>query len=261
MKKLRDDQKSLDSVLEQINSYRMDGHWHDDKDNGLREDFEILQASMPHSTASTSQPTFEVTVIEDSVNVNVIPTIGDYLRYRKGFGQYSIAAKKFIQRMKDRTLFLNYLADQVLENVQVDFFRQNDLNSALLHLLPLQAKEISDLDLKDLNLNFSFKLDKKLISKMCDLTVKCDFRIFPFGFFLPSKLVLVRRWVKHANDNGITTIKGQCEWIKEQLYERLNKWDYKDPRCCRIKSLLDTNESDIKNARKAVLKKQLAKRI
>jgi hypothetical protein len=255
LKTIRSDQQTPDSVLEQIDRYRLYGYWSDDEDNRLSEDFKILQKSTSYSTLPKSRPTFEVTVVRDTVQANVIPTVGDYLIHKKGLGQYSIRAERFVQRINDRATFLNYLAANVLENIQADFFHQNDLNSALLHLLPIQAREICNLKLKDLKLNYTFKLDKKLISKISDLMVECRFGIYPFGFFLPSKRVLVKQWVKHANENGIATIKDQCDWIKEQLYKRLSKWNPKDRRCKMIKPLLDVNANDIKSARRAVVKK------
>lgn len=247
------DEEKLDLIFEKIDFYRLNGYLPDDADNMLREELEILQKSTSYSSLPSSEHTFEVTVLSDNVQVNVIPTAGDYLICQKGLGKYSDRAEKFIKRINDRATFLNYLAANVLENIQADFFHQEDLNSALLHLVPIETNTISESNLKDLNLNFSFKLDKQFVSKVCDLTVKCKFGIYPFGFFLPSKMGLLKQWVKHANENGISTIKDQCNWIKEIWNDRKKKWDFNDRRHNLVKPLLAVNANDIKNARKAIL--------
>jgi hypothetical protein len=254
LEKIGGNKEKLNLVLKQIDHYRLNGFLPDDADNMLQEELVILQKSISYSSLPSSEHTFEVTVLSDSVQANVISTAGDYLICKKGFSKYSDRAEKFIQRINDRTTFLNYLAANVLENIQADFFHQKDLNTALLHLVPIETNTISNLTLENLNLNFSFKLDKQFISKVCDLTVKCEFGVYPFGFFLPSKMALLKLWVKHADENGISTIKDQCIWIKSQWDERITKWDPNDRRRNMIKPLSDLNEYDIKNARKAVAK-------
>ena len=218
----------------------------------LQKELEILQKSISYNSLPTSKHTFEVTVLSDSVQVNVIPTAGDYLVCKKGLGKYSDRAEKFIKRINDRATFLNYLATFVLEGLQADFFHQEDLNSALLHLVPIETHTVSNLTLEDLNLNFSFKLDKQFISKVCDLTVKCKFGTYPFGFFLPSQMALRKQWVKSANENGISTIKDQCKWIKDVWEKRKKNWNPNDRRHAMIKPFLALKTNDIKNARKEI---------
>ena len=188
---------------------------------------------------------------EESGNVKVvlIPTIADSLTFIRGHGKYSEMAKEFIDRLFKRATSLNNLAVEILEKIQGDFFRQTDLNQALLTLIPIPAKR-----LLDLKIDFSLSLDKKLISKLDDLSVACKFGVFPLVFFMPSNAAILRLWLHLALPKEISKLNDQCEWVRQQVAERIKIWDSNDMRIDLLRPLLAVNTNDIKNARKQLNK-------
>ena len=237
----------LDKALEDIRFYRFYGYLPDDADPQLHKDLAILERSISYQSLPSIQPTFKVTAEGDLVEARVVPGIAGNLKYRTGLGRYSDGAKKFIQMLDDRLSLLNSLASHILEDLQADFFRQPDRNTALRYLIPIPPKKVPKLGIKS-----PFNLDEKYLSKASDLPVSCNFGPFSFGFFLQSKAALVRLWVSTAYRAGIKGIEDQNRWIKDQIQSRSDKWDSEDRRHEFIKPLLEINVDDIKNARRSV---------
>jgi DNA-directed RNA polymerase specialized sigma54-like protein len=242
---LNDVPKDIESTLRDINLYRISGSLPEESDHRLQEDLKLLQKSISYTALPSTYPAFEVIEESGTIHIHVLSTTADSLNYRKGFGKYSQKAKEFIDRVNDRAFSLGNLATTILRDIQGDFFRQSDINNALISLIPVTAK-----DLTDFEIDFALALDKKMISKLSDLLVASKFGIFPLGFFLPSKAVLVRLWIGDAQKSVITKIKDQCDWIKQQCQKRIDKWDSNDRRLDLIKPLLEISINDIKNARK-----------
>jgi len=242
------DSQNIERAIRSINLYRITGALPEEANKQLHEDLKILQKSMSYISTPSTSPTFEVTEEAGDVEIHIVPTIADSLMYKEGLGKYSSRAKKFVQNLNDRALSLSNLATVILKHIQGDFFRQTDIHIARQHLIPIIAKNIPDFEI-----TFSLKLDKRLISKLSDLLVESKFGIFPLGFFLSSKATLIRFWVMQTNKAGISTIKDQCEWIKQHIHRRIDKWDSDDKRFTLIKPLLEINVNDIKNARKHFL--------
>ena len=240
-----DDPQSLVSLSESINFYRTTGALPSDANKKLQDDLRILEKSISDKSLPSESPTFEV--YEESGNVQsvLIQTIADSLIYRNGFGKYSDKAKEFIDRINARFTSLSNLATIIFEKIQGDFFRQSDLKNALLSLVPLSTKNLSDLEME-----FSLKIDKKLISKLSDLLVSCKFGLFPLGFFMPSKAALLRLWLHLALPEKTSKINDQCEWVKQQAAQRIESWDKNDMRIDLLKPLLDISANDIKNAKR-----------
>jgi len=243
-----DDPQEIDFTLSNINLYRISGSLPLEANKQLQKNLEVLQKSVSYRALPSISPTFEVYEESGNVQAVLISTIADSLIYRKGFGKFSEKAKEYIDRVNDRAVSLNSLAITILENIQGDFFRQTDFNTALRYLLPFSVKNITDLEI-----DFSLTLDKKLLSKMSDLLVDSKFGVFPLGFFLPSKASLLRLWVVQANKEEISKINDQCDWIKQQVTKRMDNWDAKDKRINLIRPLLDINSNDIKNASKQLI--------
>ena len=191
-------------------------------------------------------PTFEVYEDSGKIHAVLIPTVADSLIYRKGFGAYSYKAKKFIDRVIDRTVSLSNFAVEILEKLQGDFFRNSDFKNALLNLIPVPAETISELKIE----KFSLKRDKKLISRLSDLSVSCKFGIFPLGLFMPSKAALLRMWLHLALPKEISKITDQLEWVKQHAEKRIRSWEPNDMRIVLMRPLLDTTANDIKNAKR-----------
>ena len=245
IKNIDDDPHDFECALRDINLYRTSGSLPKEAGNQLQEDLRILQKSISYKAFPSISPTFEVIEESGNVEVHIVSTVADSLNYLKGYGKYSAKAKEFINRVNKRALNLSKLASCIIKNIQGDFFLQPDIRTALKYLIPITAKNIADFEIE-----FSFKIDKKMMSKLSNLLVASKFGIFPLGFFLPSKSALVRLWSDDAQKDGITKIKNQCEWIKQQFQKRIDGWDSGDIRIDLVKPLLETNVNDIKNARK-----------
>jgi DNA-directed RNA polymerase specialized sigma54-like protein len=248
---LNDGPQDFECALRAVNLYRISGALPEQSDPNLREDLRLLQKSISYTALPTISPTFEVIEESGNVQAHVVSTTADSLNYRKGLGKHSRRAKEFINRINTRAFSLGNLATTILEDIQGDFFCQSDVNNAMMHLIPLTAK-----DLADLEIDFAFKLDKKMISKLSDLLVASKFGLFPLGFFLPSKATIVRLCVSQAYKQMISTINDQGKWIKNNIQKRVDGWDATDKRIHLIESLLDIDQNDIKNARKTVLNYQ-----
>jgi len=181
---------------------------------------------------------------QEEISINDDPTpISQILVY----GPLSTRAKNFIKALHDRNRVLNDLAYYILEILQGDFFRQNDLDSALRYLLPIATDE--------LNLLFEyspFKIDVRYLSKLGDRLVSCDFGIFPLNLFLQNKSQIVRQWLNFAEDENRVTVKEQLYWISSQIENRIKDWDLKDVRHRYILPLRNITVDDIKNARKSL---------
>ncbi len=237
--------KSSPEFFQNIDYCRTTGSLPVNESEKLKNDLQILEKSLSQKLQFIDSPIFKAYDENDSINVLLLPTIADSLTFRKGFGKYSLKAEKFINNCVNRAVNLNNLANTLLLNIQGDFFRRAEFKEALLALTPISSKNLQDLDIK-----FSLTLDKKLISKLSDLTVECKFGIFPLGLFIPSKAALLRLWLNMALPSEISSINDQCEWVKEQVYLRIKCLDPNDMRKNLLEPLLEISANDIKNARK-----------
>jgi hypothetical protein len=241
-----DNIKSWSSIYSNIDIYRNTGKLPADADKKFQEDLQILEKSIFYKTLPNDSPTFEVYEDSGKVHAVLIPTVADSLIYRKGFGAYSYKAKKFIDRVIDRTISLSNLAVEILEKLQGDFFRNADFKNAMLNLTPIPTETISDLKIE----KFTLKRDKKLISRLSDLSVSCKFGMFPLGLFMPSKAALLRIWLYLALPKEISRITDQLEWVKQHAEKRVRGWEPNDMRIDLMRPLLDTTANDIKNAKR-----------
>jgi len=234
----------LGQTLQSVDYYRIHGYLPDDTDPQLQEDLAALENSTSYQTLPPIHPTFDVMVEGDRVEANVVP-IGLNLRYVRGLGPSSTSAKNFIKLLHERNRLLNDLAYYILEILQGDFFRQDDLDTALRYLLPVPIKELSTLPIDS-----PFKIDKKYLSKLGDQLVACRFGTFPLNNFLPSKRQIVGIWVNFAIGNGMVTKNEQLGWMRDQIEERVEKWDLSDIRHKFISPLKAITINDIKYARR-----------
>jgi hypothetical protein len=90
----------------------------------------------------------------------------------------------------------------------------------------------------------------KYFSKLGDHLVLCRFGTFPLNYFIPSKAQIVRLWVKFAEKEKRRTKKEQLDWIREEIGNRIEKWDLSDIRHNFISPLKNITIDDIKNARR-----------
>jgi hypothetical protein len=253
-----DDPGQLEQALQSVDHYRIHGYLPDDADPQLQEDLAALENSISYQTVPTIYPTFEVMIEGDRVEANVIP-IGNNLRYVRGFGPFSTNAKIFIKLLQERNRLLNDLAYYILEILQGDFFRQHDLDTALPYLLPVPVDGL-DMLIDELSTPKEnslikvkkppFKIDKKYLSKLGDQLVACRFGTFPLNNFLPSKRQIVGIWVKFAIENGMVTKNEQLGWIRDQIEERVEKWDLSDIRHKFILPLKNITIDNIKYVQK-----------
>jgi hypothetical protein len=234
----------LEHALQDIDYYRIHGYLPEDADPQLQEDLAALENSTSYQTSPSIYPIFEVMVEGDRVEANVVP-LGKNLRYVRGLGPSSTSAKNFIKNLNERNRLLNDLAYYILEILQGDFFRQHDFDSALRYLLPAPTDEINLL-----YKNSPFNIDVKYFSKLGDHLVLCRFGTFPLNYFIPSKAQIVRLWVKFAEKEKRRTKKEQLDWIREEIGNRIEKWDLSDIRHNFISPLKNITIDDIKNARR-----------
>ena len=236
----------LEYAFQCIDHYRIHGHLPEGTDSQLSEDLAVLEKSTKYQSNRSTYPTFEVEVDGDRVEAYAVAT-GLNLRYVPGYGPLSTRAKNFIKALHDRNRVLNDLAYFILEALQGDFFRQNDLDSAWRYLLPIPTDELNSLIE-----NSPFKIDVKYLSKLGDQLVSCHFGIFPLNLFLPKKSQIVRLWVQFAENENRVTVKEQLYWISNQIQNRIKEWDLNDVRQKFILPLKNITVDDIKNARKSL---------
>jgi hypothetical protein len=234
----------LAQAMQCVDYYRIHGYLPEGADLQLHEDLAVLQKSASYQIFPSIHSTFEIVVEADRVEANVSP-MGLNLRYVRGLGSFSTKARNFIQALNDRNRLLNELAYYILETLQGDFFRQQDLDTALRFLLPVSIKELCTLPI-----NMPFKLDKKYLSKLGDHLVACPFGTFPLNFFLQQKAQLLRLLVNFAIRDGMVTPKEQLEWIGDQIKKRVENWEINDIRYKFISPLKSATINDIKYARR-----------
>jgi len=239
-----EDPDALKRALACVDYYRIHGSLPDDAAPQLHEDLEELEKSVAYPTLPFNYPTFEVTVEDDRVEAHAFP-VGTNLRYIQGIRRQSSRAKRFIKLLQERNKLLNELAYYVLEMIQGDFFRQDEFEKALCHLITL-----STVKLRELPISCPFKLDTKYFSKLGDHLVSCRFGTLPLNFFLQEKAQVVRLWVHFAENEGKFTKKEQFDWIKKQIKERVEEWDLSDIRQKYILPLKSITTDDIKYARR-----------
>jgi hypothetical protein len=236
------EQERLQQALEHIDYYRVHGSLPHGADPQLHKDLAELERSISYQTSPSVHPIFKVVVDGDRVEAYAFDE-GQNLRVMKGFRTHSSEAKKFIEHYHERNRFLNELAHNLLEKLQGDFFRQDDFEKALRHLIPVPPGSLDKLQI-----NSPFTLDKRSLSRLGDHLVLCHFGSYPLNFFLQEKAPLVRLWVRCARKEGITTRKAQLEWIGNQIEERVGTWDSKDVRHSFIGPMRKITEDDIRNA-------------
>ena len=243
----------LKHALLSVDHYRIHGCLPKDAAPELHEDMEQLEKSVSYLTFPSSHPTFEVTIEDECVEVYAFP-VGLNFRHAKGLGNQSDSARKFIAFHQKRNKLFNDLAYYILKVLQGDFFRQDDLVKALRHLIPISVG-----DVQKLPISTPLKLDKKSLSTLGDHLVSCRFGMLPFNLFLQGSPALIRMWVGFARKEGMVTISEQCDWIENQIEERVGKWASGDIRHRFIAPLKRLTKNNVKNALKQEKKSQIDK--
>lgn len=239
-----EDPDALERALACVDYYRIHGCLPVDADPQLYEDLEELEKSVAYPTLPFVYPTFEVTVEDDRVEAHAFP-VGTKLRYVAGIRRQSSRAKRFIKLLQERNNLLNELAYYILEMIQGDFFRQDEFEKALRHLIPIPTAKVLELPI-----SCPFKLDTKYFSKLGDHLVSCRFGTFPLNFFLQKKAQIVRLWIHFAENEGKFGKNEQLDWIKKQTEKIVEKWDLSDIRQEFFLPLKNITIDDIKYARR-----------
>jgi hypothetical protein len=245
-----DDSASLNTALKAIHKFRITGRLPGKTDKWLADAFDRIRRSLEEPRSPSSQPTFEAKRVKGRVTVIVKVHNLDFIRINQdklvpGFSH----ASRFIEQRRNRLLLLNGISHHILENIQGDFFRQRDLKSALLALVPLPPKRIQDLGILS-----PVILSKEYLSRLGGLSVSCTLGVFPLSLFWQEKAALLRIWVQAAMSNEQKGNQLIQIWIRQKLQERQNLWFPSDIRHSLIAPLLNMTKNDIENAIK-ILKK------
>ena len=245
-----DNPERLDEIWEQIDYYSTNGELPPDADEDLSALVSSLEQLAPDTDRTIQPPTFEVLVIGDQVQATLLSTLADRIRLSSKSGESNKQkndAEGFLKQIQLRRQNLESMAEILLGEVQADFFRQPDLKTALLYLVPV--KEINELGI------FSpIKMDKSYKSYIGNLLVSCSLGVFPLHLFWPSVAELLRMWVRFAFEEDLAGIRVQQEWIKKQISEIIERYYEGDNRRAFMTALQECKETDIKNARKAIKK-------
>lgn len=238
------DADALKEALNQVDHYRAYGALPTDADEKLYEALSLLEKSISHSSTPETVPTFEIEIINGEVEVYVLPAGGN-LDFVKKIKKLSVHARDFIDMINERNQLLCNFGDFILKTIQWEFFLQDELDTALLFLIPAPVDKISDYIKSS-----PFQIDKKYLSKLGDHLVKCDFGVLPLNTFLLNRAQLIRMWVGYAYKIGVTNEKKQLELITRNISERLGTWNSNDIRHKFASQLEDITLTDIKNARR-----------
>jgi hypothetical protein len=243
------DLKCFGNALKAIHEFRLTGRLPDDADNWLADALASLERSYSEPEPPSPLPTFEVKVENGRVIAVVTANMADFIQVKRNIPGFKLG-QKFLEQRRHRLLLLNGIGRHLLEDLQCDFFRQKDLKSALLALLPIPVTALARLGIPS-----PVKLDKSFVSRLGNLTVACPLGIFPLSLFWPGKAALVRLWVRAAQEAGCSGAKDVRAWIVERLSERGKTIIQSDKRTTFLKSLQTLEISDVRNALKALKRK------
>lgn len=244
-----EDQQCLNAALYAIDKYRVTGRLTDDADDWLKDALRKLIKLFPSEGSRESLPTFRVEVKGDRVVAFLTSSLSDLVRIKPNVATLSERAKRFLEKKRARIMTLDTVASFILEDIQADFFRQPDLKTALLSLIPLPSKSLQSLDIGS-----EVTLTKSRLLRLGELAVSCRLGSFQLSLFWPQEAAVVRAWVQNAEAAGCDSVVIIHDWLLPRLQERASSLS--GERLSLFNPLLDVSKEDIRNALKALKKKR-----